>query len=81
MRKILMMVVLAAVVVTMGSACSTRGQYFEQVTRENGAHFATWHHMGYSINRATPQNTTKQDVAWSGDEKWFGEVVRVQPIL
>lgn len=81
MRRLLMMVLLAAVVVILGSACSTRGQYFERVTRENGAHFATWHHMGYSINRATPRDTTRKDVAWSGEEKWFGEVVRVQPIM
>jgi hypothetical protein len=76
-----MMAGLAAVVLILGSACSTRGQYFERVTRENGAHFASWHHMGYSISRATPQDTTKQDVAWAGDERWFGEVVRVQPIM
>jgi hypothetical protein len=81
MRRLLMMVVLAAVFVIVGSACSARGQYFEQVTRENGAHFATWHHMGYSVNRATPGDTTNQDVARAGEEKWFGEVVRVQPIL
>jgi len=76
-----MMVMLAALLVLAGSACSARGQYFERVTRENGAHFATWHHMGYSLARATPQATTTQDVARSGKETWFGEIVRVEPIL
>lgn len=89
MRRPLMVAGLAAVIVMAGSACSTRGEYFEQVTRENGAHFATWNHMGYSLFRATPKDTTKQDILLSQTDKcvpskdcpWFGEVVRVEPIL
>ena len=88
MRRVLLFLVLAAATVMAVSACSARGQFFERVTRENGAHFATWNHMGYSLWRATPKDTTKQDVALSTTDKctpsrdcpWFGEVVRVEPI-
>jgi len=53
-----------------------------------GAHFATWRHMGYSINRGTPETTTKGDIETSQQDKclpnqeckWWGEVVMVQPI-
>ncbi len=81
MRRELWAVLLGVAILVSLSACSARTQVALDETRQAGAHFATWHHMGYSINRATPQDTTKQDVAWSGNEKWFGEVVRVQPIL
>jgi hypothetical protein len=44
--------------------------------------------MGYSVNRGTPETTTKRDVERSqGDRclpnqtcKWWGEVVKVGPI-
>ncbi len=69
-------------------ACSARTELALKETRENGAHFASWSHMGYSINRGTPQTTTKQDIALSQSDpclpsqrcKWWGEVVRVEPI-
>ncbi len=88
MRKRLAMVVLLAATGMAVSACSARGQFFERVTRENGAHFATWNHMGYSVWRASPKDTSRQDVAMAQSDKctpsmncpWFGEVVRVEPI-
>ncbi|MEK7204612.1 MAG: hypothetical protein AAB254_03810 [candidate division NC10 bacterium] len=46
----------------------------------NGAHFATWSHMGYSIRRGTAETTTKGDVEASQKDKWWGEVVQVAPI-
>ncbi|MFB3818845.1 MAG: hypothetical protein ACE147_14370 [Candidatus Methylomirabilales bacterium] len=49
-------------------------------TRKQGAHFATWQHMGYSLWRGTPKETTRQDIASAQQEKWWGEVVRVEPI-
>ena len=44
--------------------------------------------MGYSINRGTPETTTKRDIELSQKDqclpnqtcKWWGEVVMVQPI-
>ena len=57
------------------SACA----YLED-ERKNGAHFASWQHMGYSLFRATPQETTKGDVSASQQEKWWGDVIRVAPI-
>jgi hypothetical protein len=71
------------------SACSARTQAALQEEQKNGAHFATWRHMGYSINRGTPETTTKGDIERAqGDQclpnqtcKWWGEVVMVQPIL
>jgi len=49
-------------------------------TRQQGAHFATWKHMGYSLWRGTPNETTRQDISTAQQEKWWGEVVRVEPI-
>ena len=62
------------------SACSARTQFFLEETRKNGAHFATWQHVGYSVWRATPKETTKADIAAAQREKWWGEVVLVEPI-
>lgn len=62
------------------SACAPRMQFFLKETRKNGAHFSTWHHMGYSVWRATPQETTKGDIQASQREKWWGEAVLVEPI-
>jgi hypothetical protein len=49
-------------------------------TRQQGAHFASWNHMGYSLMRGDPKTTTKSDVSVAQQEKWWGEVVRVEPI-
>ena len=70
------------------TACSARTQLALEETKKNGAHFATWSHMGYSVNRGTPQTTTKQDIQLSQADqclpnqicKWWGEPVQVQPI-
>lgn len=62
------------------SACSARTQFFLEETRKNGAHFSTWHHVGYSLWRATPKETTKEDITAAQKEKWWGEVVLLEPI-
>jgi hypothetical protein len=88
MRRTLVVTLLAAATVFALSACSARTQAALEETQKNGAHFATWRHMGYSINRGTPETTTKRDIERSqGDRclpnqscKWWGEVVMVQPI-
>ncbi len=89
MRRGFWIALLAAGVLASLTACSARTQLALKETRENGAHFASWSHMGYSVNRGTPQTTTKQDVELSQKDmclpsqpcKWWGEVVRVEPIL
>ena len=87
MRRLWLGLALASMVVAV-SACSPKTQAAMEDTQKNGAHFATWRHMGYSVNRGTPESTTKMDIQRSqGDRclpnqtcKWWGEVVRVQPI-
>ncbi len=87
MRKSLWLAVLAALVLTM-SACSARTKAFLEEERQNGAHFATWSHLGYSLFRDTPEATTKQDVELSQKDvclpnqtcKWWGEAIAVRPI-
>jgi len=88
MRKNLWLGLLAVAMLLTFSACSARTQAALEETQKNGAHFATWKHMGYSVNRGTPETTTKRDIERSqGDRclpnqtcKWWGEVVMVQPI-
>jgi len=52
-----------------------------RVTREENAHFANFTHMGYSLFRDTPQQTTKQDIVLAKNDQcpracqWFGEPV------
>ena len=87
MKNRLLMVMLAVLVVA-GAACSARTQLAMEETKKNGAHFATWTHMGYSVNRGTPESTTKSDVEVSKADTclpsqkcaWWGEPVLVQPI-
>lgn len=67
--------VLAVMLFLSLSACAALEE-----TRQQGAHFATWQHMGYSLFRGNPQETTKQDIASAQQQKWWGEVVRVEPI-
>jgi len=89
MRKGMKAALLVAGLFVSLAACSPRTQLALEEERMNGAHFATWNHMGYSLLRGTPQETTKQDIALSqGDQclpnqtcKWWGEVVKVEPIL
>ncbi len=88
MRKAVVMGLVAAAAVMSLSACSARTQLAMEETKKNGAHFATWNHMGYSVKRGTPETTTKRDIQLSQNDeclpsqpcKWWGEVVRVQPI-
>lgn len=88
MRRLLLGLALAGMVMAVG-ACSPKTQAALQDTQQNGAHFATWKHMGYSVNRGTPETTTKVDVERSKSDRclpekncsWWGEVVKVQPIL
>ncbi len=82
------MTVLAVGLFASLTACSARTQLALEETKKNGAHFATWNHMGYSVNRGTPETTTKSDIELSQKDtctpsvpcKWFGEPVMVQPI-
>ena len=81
MRRDLWVGMLAAAALLLSlSACSARTQAALEETRMNGAHFATWSHMGYSIRRGTADTTTKVDVEASQKDKWWGEVVQVAPI-
>ena len=73
-------VVLVAIGIMVSvSACGSWSRYLED-ERKNGAHFATWQHMGYSLFRATPKTTTKVDVASAQQEKWWGDPILVEPI-
>ena len=88
MRKGLWMMVLALGLFALLSACSARTQLAMEETQKGGAHFATWSHMGYSVNRGTAESTTKRDVELSKEDQclpsqkcsWWGEPVMVQPI-
>ncbi len=88
MRKRQWLVMSAVGMLLALSACSARTQAALEEERKNGAHFATWSHMGYSVNRGTPETTTKRDIETSQKDmclpsqpcKWWGEVVLVQPI-
>lgn len=88
MRKHLWKGFLAVAMLLTVSACSARTMQALDEEQKNGAHFATWRHMGYSINRGTPESTTKGDIETSQRDKclpnqeckWWGEVVMVQPI-
>ncbi len=75
MRSRSLVVLMLSAMVLALSACAALEE-----TKKNGAHFASWQHMGYSLSRGTPQSTTKKDVANAQDQKWWGEVVRVSPI-
>ena len=88
MKKAVALVGVAAAMILALSACSARTMAALEEEQKNGAHFATWKHMGYSINRGTPETTTKGDIETSQKDqclpnqecKWWGEVVMVQPI-
>ena len=87
-QKTLSRLLLAGVIILTVVACSARTQLALEETRINGAHFATWKHMGYSLNRGTAETTTKEDVERSRNDmclpsqpcNWWGEVVQVAPI-
>ena len=70
---------LALAVMVSLSACGSWAPYLAD-ERKNGAHFATWQHMGYSLFRATPKDTTKVDIASAQQEKWWGDPILVEPI-
>ncbi len=88
MRKNMWMGFLALAMLLTFSACSARTMAALDEEQKNGAHFATWRHMGYSLYRGTPESTTKTDIETSQKDqclpnqtcKWWGEVVMVQPI-
>lgn len=87
MRKVVLGIMLVGLL-AIAAACSARTQLALKETRQNGAHFATWSHMGYSVNRGTPESTTKRDVEVSKADQclpnqkcsWWGELVMIQPI-
>ena len=80
MQRRLWMAVLAAAVLVSVSACAANTRALLEQEQKNGAQFASWQHMGYSLFRATPNETTKRDLLAARQEKWWGEVIRVQPI-
>ena len=88
MRKSVSVAVLVVATLLALTACSARTQLAMEETKKNGAHFATWNHMGYSVNRGTAESTTKSDVEVSKADTclpsqkcaWWGEPVLVQPI-
>ena len=89
MKKAVSVILVGGAMILTMSACSARTMADLEEERQNGAHFATWQHMGYSINRGTPETTTKGDIDASQRDKclpnleckWWGEPVMVQPIL
>ena len=62
MRKYLTLAVVAVTAMMALSACSAKTQLAMEETQKNGAHFATWRHMGYSVKRGTPETTTQRDI-------------------
>ena len=74
MRNRVMMVIATAAILFAVSACADL-----RAEQENGAQFASWQHMGYSLFRATPKKTTKDDLVVAQQEKWWGEPVMVAP--
>jgi hypothetical protein len=88
MWRFLSMLMMAIVLTLAVGACSARTQLALEEEKKNGAHFATWNHMGYSVNRGTSATTTKGDILLSQADrclpnltcKWWGEPITVQPI-
>ena len=88
MKKTVSVAVLVVSVMLAVAACSARTQLALEEEQKNGAHFATWRHMGYSVNRGTPETTTKRDITLAQADqclpnqicKWWGEPVLVAPI-
>jgi len=74
MRRAMWALLVAGMLLSL-SACA-----YLKDEQANGAHFASWQHMGYSLWRGTPQATTKSDIASAEQQRWWGDVVRVQPI-
>jgi hypothetical protein len=87
MRKAILGALMVGLLVIV-AACSAQTKMALQEEQKNGAHFATWEHMGYSLKRATPEATTKRDVDVSKSDQclpnqkcaWWGEAVMVQPM-
>ncbi len=79
MRQRVLMAILGIASMLAVSACSTMQEktFATDLHEEqaNGAQFASWQHMGYSLFRGTPQTTTKRDILASQREKWWGQVV------
>ena len=65
MRKPLWLGLLAAAMFISLVGCSAQTMRALKEEQANGTHFATWQHMNYSINRATPKDTTKSDIVAS----------------
>ncbi len=81
MRNRGLMAMLMTGLLFAASGCAANLRADLQAEQQNGAQFASWQHMGYSIFRDTPQRTTKQDIAAAEREKWWGDVIRVNPIM
>jgi len=81
MRKRVMMALATTAILFAVSACAANLRADLQAEQKNGAQFASWQHMGYSLFRATPKKTTKDDLVAAEREKWWGDEVRVAPMM
>ncbi len=79
MRKLAWVAALGLTVMLSLSACASWGPYLE-MERKGGAQFVDWQHMGYSLFRATPKQTTKTDIMAAQEQHWWGDPVLVEPI-
>lgn len=79
MRKQLRIAALGVGMLLSMAACAS-WQADLQAEQKNGAHFASWQHMGYSLFRGTPKSTNRQDVAAAEQDKWWGDAIPMAPI-
>ena len=77
MRTRVLAVTLAMFAALAVSACSAMTERALQEEQKNGAQFASWDHMGYTLFRATPEKTTKQDIEESRQQRWWGAPVKI----
>jgi hypothetical protein len=81
MQRKLWMALLAGTVLFAMSACAANTRQLLAEEQKNGAQFASWQHMGYSLFRGTPQTTTRRDIVAAQRQHWWGEVVQVAPMM
>ncbi len=72
-RQLVVAAVTGALLLSLSACAALKDE------QRNGAQFASWQHMGYSLFRGTPKKTTASDLVASQTEKWWGEVIRVAP--
>lgn len=79
MRRLWLGILTTAVLFSVSACAEFRSDL--QAEQRNGAQFASWQHMGYSLFRATPEKTTKRDLVAARREKWWGQAVEVPPTM